>query len=38
MKEEGTLVQYEVRGQLYEAKIVKFPLYDTEKYGKDRKI
>ena len=38
MKEEGTLVQYEVRAQRYEAKIVKFPLYDTEKYGKDRKI
>jgi aminomethyltransferase len=38
MKEEGTLVQYEVRGKRYEAKIVKYPLYDTKKYGKDRKI
>ncbi|MFX1537505.1 MAG: glycine cleavage system aminomethyltransferase GcvT [Promethearchaeota archaeon] len=37
MKEEGTYVQFEVRGKLYEAKINKFPLYNTEKYGKDRK-
>ena len=37
MKEEGTTVQYEVRGKRYEAKIVNYPLYDTEKYGKDRK-
>lgn len=38
MKEEATPIQYEVRGKLYEAKIVKFPLYDTDKYGKNRKI
>jgi aminomethyltransferase len=38
IKKEGTLVQYEVRNKLYEAKIVNFPLYDAEKYGKDRKI
>ncbi|MFX1515116.1 MAG: glycine cleavage system aminomethyltransferase GcvT [Promethearchaeota archaeon] len=36
MKEEETTVQYEVRGKRHEAKIVKYPLYDTEKYGKDR--
>lgn len=34
---EGTPIQYEVRGKLHEAKIVKFPLYNTDKYGKDRK-
>ncbi|MFX0015215.1 MAG: glycine cleavage system aminomethyltransferase GcvT [Candidatus Hermodarchaeota archaeon] len=38
MKEEGTSIQYEVRGKLHEAEIVKFPLYDTAKYGKNRKI
>ncbi|MFW9903584.1 MAG: glycine cleavage system aminomethyltransferase GcvT [Candidatus Thorarchaeota archaeon] len=34
---EGTPIQYEVRGKLHEAKIVNFPLYNAEKYGKNRK-
>lgn len=38
MKEEGTPIQYEVRGKLHEAKIVNFPLYNTDKYGKNRKF
>lgn len=38
MKEEGTFLQYKVRGKVNEAKIVNFPLYNTDKYGKNRKI
>ena len=38
MKKEGAPIQYEVRGKLHEAKIVNFPLYDTDKYGKNRRI
>ncbi|MFX1504618.1 MAG: glycine cleavage system aminomethyltransferase GcvT [Promethearchaeota archaeon] len=37
MKEEGTSLQYEVRGKVHKAKIVNFPLYNTDKYGKNRK-
>ncbi|MHA1974939.1 MAG: glycine cleavage system aminomethyltransferase GcvT [Candidatus Hodarchaeales archaeon] len=38
LQNEETIVQFEVRGRMYEAKISKFPLYDTDKYGKKRKI
>jgi aminomethyltransferase len=37
-KNEGTHIQFEVRGKLYDAKVVKFPLYDPTKYGSKRKI
>lgn len=37
-KEENTPIQYEVRGKMHNARIVNFPLYDTDKYGKDRKM
>ncbi|MHA1331534.1 MAG: aminomethyltransferase family protein, partial [Candidatus Hodarchaeales archaeon] len=35
---ENSVVQFEVRGRLHDAKISNFPLYDTNKYGKKRKI
>jgi aminomethyltransferase len=38
IKKEGTPIQYEVRGKLHEAEIVKFPLYNSDRYGKDRKF
>jgi aminomethyltransferase len=33
LKDEENLIEFEVRGNLYEAKIVSFPLFDSEKYG-----
>lgn len=38
VKKEGAPVQYEVRGKLHEAKMANFPLYNADKYGKDRKF
>ncbi len=37
LNKEGVSIQFEVRGKLYEAEIIKFPPFDTEKYGKNRK-
>lgn len=37
MNEDGTLIQFEVRGKFYEAKIANFPLFDPTKYGGKRR-
>ncbi len=34
----NTVIQYEIRGKLYDARISKFPLYDSKKYGGKRVI
>ncbi|UCG89879.1 MAG: glycine cleavage system aminomethyltransferase GcvT [Candidatus Heimdallarchaeota archaeon] len=37
LSKEGTSIQFEVRGKLFEAEIVKFPIFNIDKYGKNRK-
>ncbi|MHA2074086.1 MAG: glycine cleavage system aminomethyltransferase GcvT [Candidatus Hodarchaeales archaeon] len=38
VKDEGTIIQFEVRGKLHEARIEKFPIFNPEKYGSKRKV
>ncbi len=37
LKDEGEVIEFDVRGKLYEARIVSFPLFNSEKYGIKRK-
>ena len=34
---DSGILQFEVRGKMYDAQISKFPLFDQKKYGKNRK-
>lgn len=36
LKDEGNIIEFEVRGKYHKAKIVKFPLFDSTKYGSKR--
>ena len=38
VKDGGTIIEFEVRGKLHEARIEKFPLFNPEKYGSKRKV
>ncbi len=37
MKDEGNTILFEVRGKFHEAEVIKLPLFDTDKYGRNRK-
>ncbi len=38
VKDAGTIIEFEVRGKMHEARIENFPLFNPEKYGSKRKF